>query len=387
MLKLIPKRFGIKFIVHQNVSDVNRLISITFKNPKGTLMSKMLVFSQPGQVAFESFSSTELQPNEVRIKTLHSGISAGTEMTQYYGSSPFLHKRWDTESRLFLPDENTSLTYPVRSLGYEESGVVTEVGNSVHDIKPGQYVFGTWGHRSEHIASVDYVRDHLLPDGLDPICGIFSHIGAIALNGIHDGRIRIGETVAVFGLGVLGQIVCQAARASGARVIAVDLHEERIRIAKQFGAQYTISAGKENAAEVIKTITGGKGADVCFEVTGSTIALNEAIRAAAYSARVVAMGFFQGEARQLYLGEEFHHNRINLVCSQISGSDPELKYRWDKLRLWQTAIRLQADGLLNLTPLISHRAPFVQADTLFKLLETHPQDVMQAVIDFPEQDI
>ena len=346
-------------------------------------MAQALVFQQPRQVGFEFYSSPELQPDEVRIKTLYSGISAGTEMTQYLGTSPFLHKRWDPDLRLFFSDTNTSLTYPVRTLGYEESGVIAEVGSHVRDLQPGQVVFGTWGHRSEHIATADYVHDHLLPDGLDPICGIFSHIGAIALNGIHDGRIRIGESVAVFGLGVLGQIVCQAARASGARVIAVDLIEERIDLAGQLGAHQTITAGNESAAEKIKALTGGKGADVCFEVSGSTIALNEAIRAAAYSARVVAMGFFQGEARQLYLGEEFHHNRINLVCSQISGSDPELKYRWDKLRLWQTAIRLQAEGLLNLKPLISHRSAFEHAGTLYNLLETNPQQVMQAVLEFP----
>ena len=122
---------------------------------------------------------------------------------------------------------------------------------------------------------------------------------------------------------------------------------------------------------------------MCFEVSGSTLALNEAIRAAAYSARVVAMGFFQGEAQGLFLGEEFHHNRINVVCSQIGGTDPELKYRWDKLRLWQAAIRLQADGLLHLRALISHIAPFERAGELFTLLDQSPDQIMQAVLEFP----
>src|SRR5512143_636724 len=81
----------------------------------------------------------------------------------------------------------------------------------------------------------------------------------------------------------------------------------------------------------------------------------------AYSARVVTMGFFQGDAHGLFLGEEFHHNRVNVVGSQISGVDPELKYRWDKLRLQQTAVRLQVDGVLNLIPLITHRVSFDRA--------------------------
>jgi len=71
-----------------------------------------------------------------------------------------------------------------------------------------------------------------------------------------------------------------------------------------------------------------------------------------------------------------------VVCSQISGTDPELKYRWDKLRLWQSAIRLQADGLLDLRPLISHTAPFERAAELYALLDQAPEQVMQAVLEF-----
>ena len=345
-------------------------------------MNRALVISGQHQVSFEECEDLSLGPKEIRIRTLYSGISAGTEMTQYRGSSPFLHKRWDLERRLFVNDAETTLAYPIRSLGYEESGQVVEVGGEVDHFKVGDRVFGTWGHRTYHVAAEAEMLPRKMPDGLDPLCGIFSHIGAIALNGVHDGRIRIGETVAVFGLGVLGQIVAQAARQSGARVIGVDMLETRLKMAENFGAWATINPTEGSAAEAIKDLTGGKGADVCFEVSGSTLALQEAVRAAAYSARVVAMGFFQGEARGLYLGEEFHHNRINVVCSQIAGTDPELQYRWNKLRLWQTAITLQQQGVLNLKPLITHRASFDRAAELFQLLDEHPEKVMQAVLDF-----
>lgn len=347
-------------------------------------MGKMLVFDSPRSVAYETYDDLPLQPDEVRIKTLYSGISAGTELTQYRGTNPYLHKQWDPSRRLFLPEADTSLTYPIRTLGYEEVGEVIEVGTAVDDIPAGSHLFGTWGHRTLHVAKVDYVRPRLMPAGAEPITGIFSHIGAIALNGIHDGRIRLGDIVAVFGLGALGQIVTQAARQSGARVIAIDLHDSRLEMARALGAPITLHAGRDKVAEAIKDLTGGRGADVCFEVSGSPLALNEAIRAAAYSACVVAMGFFQGEATGLYLGEEFHHNRINVICSQISGVGPELTYRWDKLRLWQTAVRLQHDGILDLRSLITHRAPFERAAELFDLLDRTPEQVVQAVIEFPE---
>lgn len=349
-------------------------------------MGQVLVFQQPRQITFEEEAERPLAANEVRLQTLYSGISAGTELTAYRGSNPYLHKQWDEGRRLFVPAEQTSLTYPVRGWGYEEVGRIIEVGDEVDDLAVGWRIFGTWGHRTHHIVSADYARQRLMPESLDSILGIFSHLGAIALNGIHDGRIRLGETVAVFGLGALGQIVAQAARRSGAKVIAVDLHDVRLEMAGELGADVVLNAATEKTAEAIKALTDGRGADVCFEVTGSTRALNEAVRAAAYSARVVTMGFFQGEAQGLYLGEEFHHNRINLVCSQISGVDPELNYRWDRLRLARTAIDLQAEGVLNLQPLITHVEMFENAAVLFETLDHSPEQVVQAVIGFAEGD-
>jgi threonine dehydrogenase-like Zn-dependent dehydrogenase len=94
------------------------------------------------------------------------------------------------------------------------------------------------------------------------------------------------------------------------------------------------------------------------------------------------MGFFQGEARSLFLGEEFHHNRIDIVCSQIAGVSPALTYRWDGLRLATTFMGLVADGRLDLRPLISHVAPFAEAASLFELLDTRHDEALQAVIAF-----
>lgn len=349
-------------------------------------MSKRLILTAPRQLAYETEPTRPLAPDEIRIQTLYSGISAGTELTQYRGTSPFLHKRWDAQQKLFLPPDAqaTSQPYPVRTLGYEEVGRVVEVGADVPDIQTGAHVFGTWGHQTHYIAPAEYVRPRLMPPDLDPLAGIFSHLGAIALNGVHDAHIRLGDTLAVFGLGALGQIVVQAARQSGARVIGVDLHESRLETARVNGATVTLNARTDNPAETIKAMTDGRGADACIEVSGATPALQEAIRAVVYAGRVVAMGFFQGEAHGLYLGEEFHHNRVQLICSQISGVAAEATYRWDKMRLWQTAIRLQAEGSLKLTPLITHRAPFEQAPALFERLDEAPQDVLVAMLEFGE---
>jgi 2-desacetyl-2-hydroxyethyl bacteriochlorophyllide A dehydrogenase len=341
-----------------------------------------LLLEAPRELAFEPLELVSLRPDEVRIRTLYSGVSAGTELSQYRGTNPFMNRRWDETSRLFVESSEPSWRYPVRNLGYEEVGEIVEVGSEIRDLRVGQRVFGTWGHRTHHVARNDYARDRLMPEDADPRIGIFSHIGAVALNGVHDAGIRIGDLVVVFGLGVPGQIVAQAARASGASVIGVDPVKERRDVALKLGADRVLDPMAGSVAERIKSETGGRGADVCIEVSGAAPALAEAIRTVAYSSRVVAMGFFQGEARGLALGEEFHHNRIELICSQISGVSPAASHRWSKPRLWQSAVRLQHEQRLNLLPLITHTVAFAEAPALFARIDAGEPGMLQSVLSF-----
>lgn len=346
-------------------------------------MSQVVVFIAPQQLTIKEIEDRPLTEHEVRLRTLYSGISAGTELTAYRGSNPYLHKRWDDARRLFVPDAETSLHFPVVGFGYEECGEVVEVGTAVTKVQVGDRIYGTWGHRTHHIVTEDYAAQRILPQNLDPILGIFSHMGAIALNGVLDAAIRIGETVAVFGLGTPGQMIAQLAKRSGAQVIGVDPIDLRRDIACRLGAvDEALSPSDGAVAERIRDLTDGRGADVCIEASGAYAALHEAIRSAAYSAKVVTLGFFQGEGAGLRLGEEFHHNRINLVCSQIYGVNPELSYRWNRERLVQTAMQLQAQGVLNLRPIITHVLPFTDAAEAFRLCDLEPHKTIQVVLDF-----
>lgn len=336
-------------------------------------MNQILTLTAPKTLEWREVALLPLEPHEVRVKTLFSGISAGTELTQYRGTNPLLNKQFNTTSRLFEPAPD-KLPYPLEGWGYEQSGEIVEIGAGVTRVVVGERVWGSWGHKTFATPPEDTVAPRKMTHQ-PTLHGIFARIGAIALNPVHDGEIRLGDWVAIFGMGVVGLLALQLCKQSGAKVIAVDLLEPRLNLAKQLGADVVLSA--QNAAKSIKQIT-GRGADVCLEVSGSDQALHQAIAAAAYNSRVVSAGFMQGAAHNLALGEEFHHNRIQLICSQTSGVHPAIAHRWDRLRLEQTIMDLP----LSLEPLVTHRFSHLNAEKAFALLDQNPAEALQVVLEF-----
>ena len=188
--------------------------------------------------------------------------------------------------------------------------------------------------------------------------------------------------MAIFGQGVPGLIATQLAHLNGGTVVAVDRIARRLELAGSLGAAAVVDAATEPVAERVKELTGGRGADVVIELTGSAEALHEAIRSAAYAARVVSAGFVQGGATELRLGEEFHHNRIELVSSQISNVAARLAQRWSVARLERTVLDLRDQGRLQLEPLISHVVSACNVADAFRLLDERPHEAVQVVLDF-----
>ena len=179
-----------------------------------------LLLTEPRSIAVRPYDEEPVAPNEVRAEAIVSGISHGTELALYRGVSPFDGKRFDPDLRLFVEDAE-SAAYPMR-LGYEWVGTVTETGAEVRAQRVGDLVHLALPHRETHTFAVDDDRKPLtpLPAGLDPERGALLSSATIALQAIHDARVKVGDTVAVFGLGAFGLLAVQLARLSGAGWIA-----------------------------------------------------------------------------------------------------------------------------------------------------------------------
>ena len=332
-------------------------------------------------------------PGQVRVATLSSGISAGTEMTAYRGTNPYLTSTWDPVRRLFTGSHPERPSYPLLGWGYSEVGRVVEVvpgapasgttdAGAPDEVRVGDLVWGVWGHRSEAVLPAADLRGHRLPEGLDPVAGCFVRVGAIALNAVLAADAGLGDTVAVVGQGVIGLLATRFAVLSGARVVAVEGVPARRERALAWGAAHALEPGPATAAAV-RELTGGRGADVAVDLSGAYPALHEATRLVGADGRVVAAGFYQGEAAGLRLGEEFHHNRVEVVASQIGAVASRKRARWDVARLQETVVDLVAAGRVDVVALVSHRFDVEDAAAAYALLDTRAAQALQVVLDFP----
>lgn len=345
-------------------------------------MVEVLRFAAPRRVEVIDVARRELRPGQVRVRTIASGISAGTELTAYRGTNPYLTSRWEPSLRLFLPRDGEGPAYPLDGWGYSEVGEVVEVAGEAEpgpeDVRVGDVVWGIWGHRSEAVLDAAALRGHRLPPGADPRVGCFVRFGAIALNAVLAAHACIGATVAVVGQGVLGLIATRYAVLSGALVVAVDRQPRRREVAARMGARHVLEPSPDLPIR-IRRLTASTGLDAAIELSGTYGGLQSATRLVGPDGVVIASGFYQGDGA-LRLGEEFHHNRVEIIASQIGSVPSRLHARWDVPRLQRTVVELLLRGEPDITALITHTYRLHDAAQAYEMLDTAGGDALQVLL-------
>lgn len=344
-------------------------------------MPKEFVVTAPRTIEYREYIEPVLKPDEVRIQALVSGIKHGTELSLYSGVTPFLNNSFDPRFRLFLPAKDKGL-YPC-NLGSWLAGTVVEVGSKVTKFKVGDQIHGGMAHRPTNVCKEENL--YKLAKGMKPEIAIFTDPTIFALQAVHDAQIKVGDQVAVFGMGALGLLAIQIAKMNGAeRIFAVDAITKRLQLAKQFGADELLDASNGDAGLDIKKLTGGEGVDVAIEISGAYAALQAAIRCVHPGGLLVTASYFKGSGNQLQLGAEWHHNRLTLISSQPVWDMPHRCYpMWDLKRIEQTALHLLENGRLIIEPMISLRFPYSQAREAYKTIDEKPEAAVKILLDYP----
>jgi threonine dehydrogenase-like Zn-dependent dehydrogenase len=344
---------------------------------RGEIGGRTVRITESGAVECYVYPLGPLPLGMVRVRTEISVVSPGTEMT-YIGrdaSNPYLHKAWDPELRIFTSGAPTQ-DYPI-VFGYRAAGTIDASGDA--ELPPGTRVFGKWRHTEFTTLSLADARAQRLPaelsfeDGAD-----LAQMLPIAVNAVAYAEERhAGAPAVVFGCGPVGLIVAQVARATGATTVyAVDRLPQRLAIAKSLGL-VPVDAAQEDVARRLKRERGVDGMPVAFECTGNTRALNDAIRVVRRRGTVVAVGFYQGEAAGLFLGDEFHHNGVEVRSGQIGNLHP----RWEIQALRAYGIELARRRAVVLGGLPRVSMPVEDAATAFGAL-ARPADVLQVAFSY-----
>lgn len=339
-------------------------------------------FNQVEQVP-TGLERVDLLPRQMRIATLCSAISAGTELSYLKGTNPFLYKQLD-EDRLFV--DKPSKGYPQDS-GYMQTGMVVE--SSIEDVPEGSIVAMAYGHKNMHIAD-EGDRYTVLPEWMDPEVGtLVAHMGPICANGVLYGiDDRLGHLVrqfegtldarhgGVIGAGVVGQLTTLFAMRAGVEVRITDTDQRRLAVAEKLGMK-TVPTEIESDDDLPRylkqlwtaTDPKRKGAELMWHCTGSIRALIKGLKSLRTQGTMVDMGFYQTDAAGLRLGEEPHHNILRYVVGQIGETPWRQQPDWDRPALRRQTISLLAEhGAAIKDHLITHRVSFSQAQCAYDLL-------------------
>ncbi|GAB4524667.1 MAG: bi-domain-containing oxidoreductase [Anaerolineales bacterium] len=355
-------------------------------------MKQVLQSLKTGETLVAEVPVPQARPGMVLVRTAASLVSAGTErMVVSFAEKNLVGKarsRPDLARQVLDKARREGLLTTVEAafnrldqpmaLGYASAGTIVALGEGVEGWQVGERVACAGGGYAVHaeyaVAPVNLLAR--LPENVDFESAAFTTLGAIALHGFRLAEAQIGETVAVIGLGLLGLLGAQIARAAGCRVLGIDLSPERVALAHRLGLQ---AVPRPEAEAAVLAFSRGRGADVvliCAD-TPSNDPVTLAGALARDRARVVAIGAVGLEIpRKVYYEKElsfinsrsYGPGRYDPAYEE-GGQDYPLGYvRWTEGRNLEAVVDLLASGALQVQPLISHRFPIARAPEAYELI-------------------
>ncbi|MBI4026375.1 MAG: zinc-binding dehydrogenase [Verrucomicrobia bacterium] len=348
------------------------------------MTARQLIVIEPLKVAYEDLEVGPPSPGQVLLRIVLSGISHGTEMTAFLGTSPFLSRKF-TKDRVFTARESSDPPfYPYRYMGYDAVGVVDRVGESVTAYRTGDRVWCPCHHQTEYIFEAANSEIFRLSEHVSNEEAILLNLAAVALTATNDAEIKMGGVVAVVGGGAVGQLTVQTAFAGGAsKVFLIEPSGERRQFAAARSAVVPIDPGSGLPALQIQRENQGNPPDVVIECSGAVAGLHTAIQAAGIAGMVVAAGFLTGPATALCLGEEFLHNRVTIKASMgVWGCPSRHGPLWPRARVLREALALMESKRLKLDGFVSAKFPFADGQRAYDAIRAEPGKYLKVALTY-----
>jgi predicted dehydrogenase/threonine dehydrogenase-like Zn-dependent dehydrogenase len=267
-------------------------------------------------------------------------------------------------------------------LGYSSAGTVISVSEDISGIKVGDRVACAGAGYANH-ADVAFVPKNLcvkVPDNVDLKNACFTTVGSIAMQGVRNADVRVGENVVVVGLGLIGLITVQILKASGCRVFGIDLDESKVKLAKELGADVALSRSTPNIEESVRQFSRGIGADVTIiaAATRSNDPVDFAGKITRERGKVVIVGLvgmdipreeYYNKEIELRVSRSYGPGRYDRAYEEFGRDYPAPYVRWTENRNMQAFLDLLSMQKISMDPIISHEFAIEQAPDAYDIIE------------------
>ncbi|GIF51528.1 threonine dehydrogenase-like Zn-dependent dehydrogenase [Asanoa ferruginea] len=364
------------------------------------------VLAQGGEIILREVPDPTPGPGDVLVRPRYSVISPGTERSIVRATRtsvaaaheyPNADYEWRTvrsgavrgQTRMPQPPPDDAA-----SLGYSLSGTVVAVGDDVLDLRPGDLVACSGSQCAYHCSLVSVPRNLTVPvpSGVDLAAAAHVTLGAVSIEALRRTETRFGETVAVFGSGMLGLLIAQLAASAGVYVVALDTNTDRLALATRLGAVATLTDTSSDGLDRVRGLTGGFGVDAVIVAAAdpSSTLVNFAFDLLRPGGRVVALGDFGMDLdRKRFFGAQatfvpsiaYGPGRYDPVYEENNVDLPISVVRWTENRNMGHFVRLLAEKRVDLDVMTSARVPFDDAPAAYRALFADDSP-LTAVLDF-----
>lgn len=333
---------------------------------------KQVSIDAPRMVSIREVALREPQDQEISVRAVLSGVSAGTELAVYRGTINTLNdSRWGYWSE-----------YPI-SPGYELLGYVEKRGAAVRDVKEGDRVICHAPHGTA--ATVGYQDYAVVPPSVGDEEATMAMLGATTAHGFRRAKVVYGERILVLGLGVVGLLSAEHARRGGAReVILADPIKWKRKIARNRGFTAVLDASSRAFEEELLDHTDSLGVDLVIEASGHPSAVPLALTAVRRGGRILLQGT-QSEPVSMQFGDYPMHKEVTFISTWGKGParsmDPQSGL-WSRKDNQQLAMELIARGELRVSDLVTQRFPFEEVVNVYRSLDQGELDSLQVILDY-----
>jgi len=376
-------------------------------------VKQILQRGRTGEIAVLDVPAPKLLPRCVLVRMAASLVSAGTERASCEFASKNLLQKANARPDLVREvigkirrDGVFSAVAAVRdrldqpnALGYSSSGTVIGIGEGITDLNVGDRVACAGASHAVHAEFACIPRllaARIRPDS--PVSfeeAAFTTLGAVALHGVRTADVKLGDVVAVIGLGLLGQLTVQILKAAGCRVLGMDIATDRAEHALRLGAD-DVSISRDGLRDLCLQHSNGYGVDAVL-ITAETTS-SEPVDLAGEVARdrgvVVAVGTVGMDIqRKLYFEKEldfrisrsYGPGRYDTAFEQ-NGCDYPIGYvRWTETRNMEAFLRLLSEGKIDVKSLVTHRFPIERALGAYELIKGKVgEPFLGVLITYPE---